>query len=374
MVILHIIIGLADGGAESVLYRICQSDRANRHVIIAMMGKGKYGSLLEEMGIEVHYLGMKRERFDLLKMVKLWRIIKHVNVDVVQTWMYHADLVGGIMSRISGKRKIFWGIRHSDLEAGASSRSTIVISRVCAMLSGWLPYGIICCAERAAQVHVKRGYNKTKLRVVHNGYDVDRFRPDLQARDRVRRALGLDDQARVIGMVARFDPQKDHWNLLSAVSESGLVTKGTKLLLVGSGIDHGNHALTNYLEEHGLLDDVYLLGARNDIVDVMNAMDILVLSSRFGEGFPNVVAEAMACGVPCVVTDVGDASFIVEDTGWVVPPRNRNALAMAVKEALEEFVHSPHRWACRQAACRRRIAEHFSLERMITEFNKAWEE
>lgn len=372
MSVLHIITGLSNGGAEAVLYRLCISDSAHKHTVISLMDAGKYGPLLEAAGVRVHYLDMPRGRVTLKGIKALWRMLRTERPDVVQTWMYHADLIGGLFARLAGVRKVFWGIRHTDLVPGQSSKSTILIARLCARLSRFIPSGIVCCAERARVVHVELGYAADKCVVIPNGYDVKRFRPDPQARLQLRKQWGVDESIPLLGMVARFNPQKDHYTLLAALAtlkQQGLVFR---CALIGHGMNSDNEALCAVINQHELRDTLILLDQRSDIPDVMAALDLHVLPSSFGEAFPNVLAEAMACGTPCVSTDVGDAALIVGDTGWVVPPRDPGALAGAIESALHERNAQPQDWVARQQAAREWILASFSLEKMVAAYSQAW--
>lgn len=372
MKVLHIITGLNDGGAEAVLYRLCTRDQAGEHVVVSMMDEGKYGPLLRQAGIPVHVLNMPRGQLRPGALVKLWRIVRAARPDVVQTWMYHADLIGGVVARLAGVRAVVWGIHHTTLEPGKSRRSTIWVARLLARLSRRVPRRIVECAERAAEVHAALGYCREKMVVIPNGYDLTQLRPDAAARARLRAEWGVDAAAPLIGMVARFDPQKDHANLLHALQRPAGEGVSFRCVLVGTGMTPDNQALVEHIAAAGLQDRVMLLGRRDDIPAVMNALDVHVLSSS-AEAFPNVLAEAMACGTPCVTTDVGDAAAIVGETGWVVPPCDPAALADALGAALTEL-QAPDRWPARQQRARSRVADAFSIEAMVGRYHAVWGE
>ena len=367
---LHIITGLTDGGAEAVLFRLCSRDTGGTHHVVSLMGLGKYGPLLEAAGVHVTTLDMPRGRVSLRGLWRLWRLMRHLRPDVVQTWMYHADLIGGVVGRLAGRRRIFWGIRHTRLIPGESSRATILVARICARLSRRVPEGIVCCAEAAAEVHAEMGYDRTRMHVIPNGYDIARFQPDPDAGRAIRRECGLTPDQPVIGFVARYNAQKDHHTLLDALAL--LKTRGgcPHCLLVGTDIDTGNAELGAAIAERGLEAFVHLLGQRADIPAVMNALDLHVMSSSFGEAFPNVLSEAMACGTPCVTTDVGDAAIIVGETGRIVPPKQPESLAQAIADLLAE--HGTAAWHERRGAARQRVIAKFSLERMIARYRAVW--
>jgi glycosyltransferase involved in cell wall biosynthesis len=369
--IVHVITGLSDGGAEEILYQLCSYDELNTHIVISLMDKGKYGPLLYEKKITVHGLNMPPGRVTISGMVKLYRLIRSLKPDVIQTWMYHADLVGGLVARLAGVSRVFWGIHNGTLEPGKLRHSTIAVARLNAYLSRWIPAGIVCCAERARKVHQTLGFSVDKLRVITNGYDLNHFKPDATARLRLRAEWGVDYDVPLLGMVGRFDPQKDHENLLRALSRIKQANMPFRCVLVGRGLSAANVQLVAWLEQYGLRNEVLLLGQRSDVPAVMSALDLHVLSSS-SEAFPNVLAEAMACGTPCVTTDVGDAAFIVGDTGWVTSPFNAGQLAGAIGSALRTCGNATD-WQVRCEAARMRVVEHFSLEKMAGAYHAVWE-
>lgn len=373
MKVFHIITGLNDGGAEAVLYRLVCKDGPCHHHVISMMDEGKYGPLLRQAGATVVCLNMPRGRIVAGALFRLWRLLRLERPDVVQTWMYHADLIGGIVSRLACTARVCWGIRHTTLDRRLSAGSTILVARLNALLSRWIPHVIVCCAEKAQEVHAGMGYATNKLVVIPNGYDLHHFIPNLRSRRRVRGELGVRDDAFLIGMVGRFDPQKDHANLIQALARLRQLGADFHCVLVGAGVVIDNTHLSDLINDHGLGGQVCLLGQRTDLPDLMAALDLHILSSSYGEAFPNVLAEAMACGVACVTTDVGDAEMIVGDTGWVVPARDSQALAEAIAAASNERITRPGDWEHRKMASRQRIASHFSLERMQMSYIRIWE-
>lgn len=371
MEILHIITGLNDGGAEAVLYRLCLHDKINSHAVVSLSNGGKYGPMLRKAGFSVHILGMRPARPSIYAFFKLRKLIAKRRPDIVQTWMYHSNLFGGVAARVSGIRSIVWNIRQTTFESGESKIITRWIGRLLATLSCWLPSKIIVCAQEALDKHVALGYDRRKMICIPNGYDLKEFQSGLDPQSKFRFSLNAPTSIPLIGTVGRFDPQKDHLNLLDALfilSQRGVLFR---CLLVGVGLDETNSELLMWISERGLIDSVHLLGQRTDIPFIMNALDLHVLPSAYGEAFPNVVAEAMACGTPCVVTEIGDAGFIVGRTGWVVPPRDSKGLAAAIQEALSDFNSTA--WVDRCNAARTRIEENFSIDSMVQSYNAIWQ-
>ncbi|MBP6019732.1 MAG: glycosyltransferase [Burkholderiaceae bacterium] len=368
--VVHIISGLGHGGAETVLHRLLTAaSQSDRHCVISMGDLGVFGPKLQAAGIRVYPLEMRGVRGMASGFWQLYRLLRELRPDVVQTWMYHADLVGGIVARLAGIKAVAWGIRNSGADLQKSSRTARALAWVCARLSAIVPGVIVACADNAAQRHVSWGYRGDRTLVIANGYDLSLWQPDNQARVALRQELGLAGDTPLIGSVARWNPLKDHDNLLEALALSARAYPDVRCVLIGEGLDSHNVELTAMLQRHGLEDRVILLGRRTDVPQWMNALDIHVLSSR-AEGFPNVVAEAMASGTLCVVTDVGDAARIVDDTGWVAPPRNALALSQALNTALGTL-GSPEA-TDRQQRGRQRVASLFSLDTMVHAYHVVW--
>lgn len=369
--ILHIITSLADGGAEAVLFRFCSVDMAEKHIIISLIDEGKYGPLLRQAGFEVYVLNLRPNRISFSGIYKLYHLIKEKKPDVVQTWMYHADLMGGIVSRVAGIKNVIWGVHNTILVRGESKFSTIFIARLNALLSGIVPRKIVYCAQKSRDVQEAIGYKRSKGKVVPNGYKINDFTPNKRFETSIRQPLDLSDDTFIIGHVGRFDPLKDHKNLIEAIAN--LPKKGVKfkVVLIGSNLDSNNETLTGWIEKHQLEEFFNLQGPRNDIPAVMNGIDLFLLSS-YAEAFPNVLNEAMACGTPCVSTDVGDASLIVGDTGWIVPPKDPKSMANAIMQAIEEKHTNTESWQARKVACRDRIVDNYSIDKMISSYKNVW--
>ncbi|HEY9135480.1 MAG TPA: glycosyltransferase [Pseudomonadales bacterium] len=337
--------------------------------VISLTDIGPVGKKIEGLGIPAHALGMSRGVPSLAALFKLIRLLKETKPDVIQSWMYHADLLAGVAAKLAGGIPVVWGIRQSDLSPAASKKSTILTAKICAFASGYLPKKIICCSEASARVHAELGYSADKMLVIPNGFNLKQFKPDMSARDKILNALGIDEGCFVIGLVGRFDPQKDHYNFIKAAEILLKNNAHVQFLLCGDGIDESNFKLMEWIEQAGIKEHVHLLGRRDDISELNSAMDISS-SSSFGEGFPNVIGEAMACATPCVVTDVGDSALIVGDAGLVVAPRAPGALAAAWEKMIDMGE------AQRQAMgfkARERIMEKFSLPKIALRYEQLYQ-
>jgi glycosyltransferase involved in cell wall biosynthesis len=333
--LLHIIVGLDSNGAERMLQRLIESHDGNprfQHTVCSLTTQGRIGAQLHARGVDVHVLGMRSPAGTLRVVWQLVRLIRRVRPDIVQTWMYHADFLGGVAARLAAHKRIIWGVRTTDISS-AGSRMTVVLATLCAWLSYFVPQSIVCAAEASRRSHISVGYDPARMLVVPNGFDVSRLVASPEQIAALREQCGFNKDSLVIGCLGRFHPVKDHRSFVQA---AGLVAErapNAVFLMIGEGLNHQNVDLARWIAETGHASRFVLLGQRTDVPVCLAAMDLFCMSSRT-EGFPNVVGEAMAMGVPCVVTDVGDAAMLVSDTGRAVPKEDSAALARGLLELI----------------------------------------
>jgi glycosyltransferase involved in cell wall biosynthesis len=336
MKILHLITDLEVGGAEMMLLNLLRQPviASETDRVVSLTGTGTVGARIQQLGVPVQALGMQPGQPDLRALWKFTRLLRQDPPDLIQTWMYHADLLGAVASFMAGNIPVIWGLHHT-LDGDQPVRSrTMMVLRLNAILSMWLPRRVICCAESACQAHIRAGYSRRKMVVIPNGIDLDEFHTDPQAGLALRSELGLNSETRLIGLFARYHPQKDHQTFASAAGMLCARMPQVHFILAGGEITPANHSLEALFQTKGVSDHVHLLGLRADMPRLMAAMDLACLSSAYGEALPLSIVESMACGVPCVVSDVGDSGLLVGDTGRIVPPRNPAALANAWEELL----------------------------------------
>ena len=368
--VLHIISGLGGGGAEGVLFRICSMDKTCNHEVISLTDNGIYGEKLDALGIPVYCVGLSRSRFSILKFYKLYKMIRDSKAQVIQCWMYHADFIGGLLSRTLGNRRIIWNVRHSELTKETAGIRIRFLAKLCAMFSNIIPDNIIYCAEKSRLTHRRLGYKKNGV-VIPNGYDFAVFKPNLVPLELKSTVLNKKTDSFIIGTIARYTPEKDYYNLLKAINILGTNSNDFKLILVGEGIDQENEELMGYASNMSIEDNLVLLGYRDDIPSILNILDLSVLSSS-SEGFPNVVAEAMSCEIPVVTTDAGDAREIVGDLGWIVPIKSPYALSEAISQAWNEKINSRDSWERRKLQCRESVVSKYDIRKMIGDYHKVW--
>jgi len=371
MQILHIITGLGKGGAETLLCNLCQFDSDYKHTIISLSDLEGSESIINKPNVSLYSLNFLEGKIKLFGLFKLFKLIKKIKPDVVQTWMIHADLVGGIVARFAGIKNVFWGVHHTILIPGKVKASTIFILKINAFLSNIIPKKIIYCAEKSRESQESIGFNKSKGIVIQNGYDIKNFFHSYSLRSDFRNELNIPKNSFVLGHVGSNDPLKDQNTLIEALALIDHKQFNFIAILVGKNLDNDNNDLVSMIKEKGLSERIHLKGIRSDISAIMNGIDLFMLSS-VSEAFPSVLNESMACGTPCVTTDVGDAAIIVGNTGWIVRPKDPIALANAITHAMKENQSNNEIWLKRKDNCRKRIVENFSLEKMVKKYKQVW--
>lgn len=370
--VMHVITTLGPAGAENMLCGIASAMDGSRfkNEVVSLTGILDLAERMQAIGVRVRTLRMKRSVPNPLLVMRLAQWIRESRPDVIHTWMYHANLVGALAARLAGNVPVVWGIHHSVLDARVDKRRTLFVNRACALLSGKFPARIVFCSQAAKRIHEDLGYAAQKLEVIPNGFDLEQAKPDPAAHASVREELDLPANALVIGMAARFHPHKDHRNFLRAAAQLHKKMPEVHFLLCGMNVDRQNAQLAAWIEEESLRDCVHLLGARRDISRLFSAMDISTTSSLC-EAFPIAIGEAMACGTPCVVTDVGDSALIVGDTGGVVPPGDPLALAQVWGRLIEAGPEMRRRLGM-TARCR--IQQHFALPSIVERYQAVYSE
>jgi glycosyltransferase involved in cell wall biosynthesis len=354
-----VIAGLDVGGAETMLAGLVGArPPALEQTVISLIPGGALEARIAAAGVPVATLGMRRGRPSIGGFLRLVRLIRAQRPDVLQSWMYHADLASTLALSVGFRRgtvRHAWNLRCSDMDSAQYGR---LFRAVRAAWMALAPRADLLIANSASGLdfHRRQGMRGAKTLVIPNGIDTARFRPDAEARARLRKALGIAPERQLVALVARVDPMKDHAGFLAALQDLPEVSA----LLIGRGTEALDAA-----------PGIVRLGERPDVPDLLAAADLVVNSSAYGEGFSNALAEGMAAGLPAAATDVGDARQILGDTGVLCPPRDPAALARAIRQLLGEDHALQHR---RAVAARQRIVEHFSLEACVARFAAAYRE
>lgn len=360
--IIHIITCLGSGGAENMLYKLLKYSDDNQyyHEVISLMDEGTVGEKIKAEGIKIHTLNLNGKNL-FKSFIKAKRICKEF--DIVNTWLYHADLFGFIIAKILSNKKLIWNIRHSNLDKNANKVRTLKIVKLNSILSKYVDR-VTYNSNKAFENHIRTGYVDKKSTIIPNGFELDKFKFDLEDRDRIRKDLMINEEEKVIITVGRWDIQKDYYTLFKALKELKKKEVHFKMIMVGTNLEYLNKDLTDLIDQYDLNEDLILLGRRKDIPAILSVADIYV-SSSLGESFSNAIGEAMACELPCVVTDVGDSKLIVDDTGLVVEAKDHLGLA---KKLLTMINNSNYRETGKKA--RNRVVQNYDITKIVKSYEK----
>jgi glycosyltransferase involved in cell wall biosynthesis len=359
----HLVTDLARGGAEVFLQRLVTAPPEDiQHRVISLTSEGVIGPAIRAAGVDVAALSLKGSIGAPLALARLVRMLREDQPDVLMTWLYHADFFGTLAAALSPAMPLVWNIRCADMDMSKYAYASRALPHLLARMSR-RPAVVVANSEAGREIHERYGYGPRRWEILPNGFDMQTFRPNATERAKTRAALGIDRAAPVVGLFARFDPMKDHAMFLDAADAVAKARPAVIFLLAGRGTD--GEAFDRLIGDRDQLRrHLILLGERPDMPELMAATDIAVCSS-LTEGFPNTIGEAMASGVPCVSTDVGDAALLIGDTGALVPRSDWRALA----HKLEEFLDiAPEARAVLGAAARRRIEERFSLQAIVARY------
>lgn len=359
--------GLNVGGAQRQIITLANGLIQRKHEVflITFSSEDTLGFLLDK---KIVYLSLgKQTRWDLVN--SYYRLLKFIQlhkIDIVYSFMEVANIASGVLKIIQPNLRVVWGIRRSYVDmkkADFASRTSDVIERCLSLYAN----RIIFNSYDGQRLEISRGYPARKTSVIQNGFDVNYFLPDAQAGAQKRKEWGIAPENHLIGVVGRLDPMKGHETFLRAAKYLADEDSFAKFVFIGDGTESYKMHLQSVCVSLELEERVLLVGNVKDMPAAYNAIDLLV-SSSYEEGFPNVVGESMSCGVPCVVTDVGDSALIVDILGKVVPPRDPLALATAMKSILFHENKANH------IEIRKYMVENFNVDRMIQKTEEVLED
>ncbi|MEB4592294.1 glycosyltransferase [Candidatus Thiothrix sp. Deng01] len=371
----HVITCLTTGGAEMMLYKLlAHTDLTHfEPVVISLRGEADLSRRIRSHGISVYSLNMSLNLWAGWRILELVRLLRELQPDIVQGWMYHGNLAASLANMALGDRyPLLWNIRQTLYDIRHEPLATRGVIRMGAKLSK-RPEHILYNSYLSADQHAAFGYPAQKTQIVPNGFDIQRFSPNAYYREDIRESLGIPSDALVIGMIARYHPMKNHALFLEAASLLMQHQKNVHFILAGREVTAENPELIPLLQRFPDRSHLHLLGERQDVYCVLNALDIFSLTSSRGEGFPNAIGEAMACGVPCIATDVGDIPLIIGKTGRVlqVPEATPSALAFAWLE----WINAGEVWR-KELGLRalQRIRKHYNIQNITTQYQNIYKE
>jgi len=334
MIVLHIITAINVGGAETMLCKYLENNSAEgtKHVVLSLMKPGAKAARIKALGIPVYTLGMKHWLPGPVEALRLVRLVNIIRPDLLHGWMYHGNLAASFaQAALASNLPLVWNVRHSLADPKRENWRTRMLLKFSAAISG-RPSAIVYNSAVAAVQHQNVGYAPDNGLVLPNGFDFDLFRPNGEARKRLDLEFGIDPDVVLVGKIARLHPMKNHGMLVEAVALARAHGHDFHLLMIGEGLATPPQEIQDQIARLLPSNRVTVCGERSDVADLLPGLDILAVSSAWGEGFPNVIGEALACQVPIVATDVGDSASIVADSGVVVPPGDAEAFAVALAE------------------------------------------
>ena len=370
--ILHVISGLNLGGAEMMLYKLLATSRntndASEHIVVSLSASGPLADRLKALGISVYQLGLSKNPFSVLRgLLQLRQIFDAHEIQVVQGWMYHGSLIAALFCLFKRRVTLFWNIRHSLHSLKDEKRLTLLVIRALARLS-FMTKGIIYNSSISAIQHEALGYAADKRIVLPNGFNTEVFKPNPEAKSALRTRLGLSAKTPLVGIVARYHPIKGHADFVKAATVITRVLPEVHFIFTGTNVQDKNIELEALIEAGGLSAVCHLLGETLDVATLMAGLDLLCSPSR-SEGFPNVIGEAMSCGVPCVATDVGASKDVIGGLSQVVPAKDPIALAQMLLLHLE--MPESEKTLLKQR-CRDHIVENYGLESVFRQYMECY--
>ncbi len=368
--IIHIISGLGNGGAEACLFRLIIANPDFTHIVISITDKGFYGDILSENNIKVIALNLRSYVFIIPILFKIKNIIVNEKPDVIHSWMYSANLIAGFIGNFLKIKNIIWSV-HGSVHLPSTKLSTFIIILMCSILSWIIPNYIVFVSNYSIKRHLKLGFCKNKIILITNGFTIKDQVNVYRNREFLEREFSISKDFKIFAMISRYHPVKDFKTLLLSLKKLKENFIFFKCLLIGHNI-YQNKELEFLVNSYQLNTNVLLVGEIRDISSLMSGFDLLFLSS-LSESFPNVIIEAMANGTPCISTNVGDISLIIDnETGWVIPKSNPQAFSRSILLAINEM-DNKFLWNERRLKCISKIKNNYSFEKMNNKYVELWE-
>jgi glycosyltransferase involved in cell wall biosynthesis len=372
MKILHVISGLQYGGAENLLFQLLQMPEFSTfdHQVISLTGLGPIGESMQELGLDVIALNFSSHKLNIKPLIAFLDALRNYQPDILQTWLFHADLAGAVAHLVEYKTPLVWSVHHATAHMNFFKRSTKIVIQINRILSRWIPERIVCCSPSVYDAHQRMGYPADRMVIIRNGVNCSRFQRNDKQYSALREELGFSPTALLVGYSGRWIPSKGYRILIQAASTLTSQHPDLHFLLWGQGIDSQNEELTTMLKDFSVLGHFSLLGATASAEKFLQGLDIYT-SPSLDEALPMSVAEAMACQVPCVVTDVGDQGKLVGQTGVVIQPDDVQEIVKGIKNIIDLDEPSQRQ---KGYNARERILNHYSLDTTAEQYSQMYQQ
>lgn len=379
MKIIHIINSLKKGGAEGNLYRLCKFHKKKYKndiniTIITLINNGFYEAELKKLGISIFSLNINKQRkiFDFAKKVlKLRNFLKKQNPDIIQSWMYHSNFISLFIQKVF-YHKLFWNIRHSELNTNISKKMTILISIICGIFSKIVPQKIVYCSKKSINFHENQHfYCKNKNALIYNGFSDKTYYPLKKLRINFRERYKINDSDIIIGYAGRYARQKNIFSMLFAFSKIIKDHNNVFLFMVGRDISDKNRELVSQINRLKINHKIIFLNQQNNLLQFYNGIDLLLLTSH-SESFPNVIAESMLCSTPVLSSNAGCSKKIINGIGFIMKNNDYQSIIKNLKKVIKIFKHKKKEWKYLKKNSRLQIQKNFSIPNMANTYLKNW--
>lgn len=378
MKVLHIINSLKKGGAEGNLFRLCISHKKKYKnkieiIIITLLSNGYYEQHLLREGIKVFSLNLdkKDKLLNLIRKINnLKKYVNKINPDIIQTWMYHSNFLSLFVNK-KFRNRIYWNIRHSELNLKISKKTTILVSIICGLFSKIVPKKIIYCSEKSIKFHENSYfYSKNKSSLVNNGYSHKSYYSSTKLRLKFRTKYKIKKSYFILGYAGRYSKQKNIESLIISFSKLIKEYDNVYLYMAGKDINSSNKKLFNIINNYKIQEKVIFLDEQKNLLEFYNGIDLLTLTSH-SESFPNVVAESMLCATPVISSDAGCAKKIIYNYGFFIKKNNINSIYEGLKKTIKNFSNKK-KWQFLKKNSQVHIRKNFSVESMADNYLKNW--
>lgn len=361
MKILHIIIGLGNGGAENTLFKISSTKKnAYLHEVISLTRNKSLLSKFKKNNIKVYFLNFAKYSLNIFQIIKLILLIKKINPQLICSWMYHAIFIS-ILIKNFFKKKNIWLIRHGNFNKKYTKKTTLFLKNIIKKFSSCADH-IIYCSHSSKKIHTEYGFSNLNAKVIVNGVDINKFKFNKKFKIKLREELKIPKNYFVIGMVGRYHPQKNHEQLFRVLKKEKIKEINIAIVLIGKDIKKIKSQIINQNKKHKF----YFINERHDIHKFYSLFDLHLSTSSFGESFPNVLIESMACKIPTIASNLSDNKKILNNKKMIFSINDDEDLASKIISIVNLYNKKRIRYLT--STLSDRVVQFYSLEKMLNNY------